>query len=138
MTSFVEDYAEFMKNLSEDTLSDLSQHVTSDVFFRDPFNEVTGVDKMHQIFDHMFETMGDVRFEILHCAMSGNTGLLYWSMDTILRGKPWNFEGMTKVEFDCEGRAYSHVDHWDAAREFYEHFPIIGWALKSIRQKLAL
>jgi len=138
MTAFVEDYAEFMTNLSVDTLPDLSQHVTSDVFFRDPFNEVTGIDKMHQIFAHMFETMGAVRFKILHCAMSGETGLLYWSMAATLRGKPWEFEGMTKVEFDNEGRAVSHVDHWDAAREFYEYFPIIGWALKTIRQKIAL
>jgi len=138
MTKSVEEYAEFMSNLSVETLPHLSRHVANDVFFRDPFNEVTGVDKMHQIFAHMFESMGEVRFEVLHCAMSGDTGLLNWSMAATLRGKPWEFAGMTKVEFDDEGLVVSHIDHWDAAREFYEHFPIIGWALKAIRQKIAL
>lgn len=138
MTTAVENYAEFMRNLSEASLPQIRRHVAKDVFFRDPFNEVTGVDKMQQIFGHMFETMGEVRFDILHCAMSGDTGMLYWSMAATLRGKPWKFEGMTKVEFDDEGLAVSHIDHWDAAREFYEHFPVIGWFLKTIRQKIAL
>jgi len=138
MTSAVEYYAEFMRNLSADSLPHITRHVAEDVYFRDPFNEVTGVDKMQQIFAHMYETMGEVRFDILHCAMTGATGLLHWRIVATLRGKPWEFEGMTKVEFNEDGLAVSHVDHWDAAREFYEHFPVIGWSLKAIRRKIAL
>ena len=138
MTSAVEHYAEFMRNLSADSLSHITHHVAKDVYFRDPFNEVTGVDKMQQIFAHMYETMGEVRFEILHCAMTETTGLFHWRIVATLRGKPWEFEGMTKVEFNEDGLAVSHVDHWDAAREFYEHFPVIGWSLKAIRRKIAL
>jgi len=138
MTSAVERYAQFMGSLSKETLPVITQYVVKDVLFRDPFNEVVGVDKMQKIFAHMYETMGEVRFEILHCAMDGATGLLHWRMASTLRGQPWEFDGMTKVEFNEEGLAVSHVDHWDAAREFYEHFPVIGWSLKAIRGKIAL
>ncbi len=138
MTNAVERYATFMGNLSEDTLPDISQYVARDVLFRDPFNEVVGIEKMQKIFAHMYETMGDVRFDILHHAMDDKTGLLHWRIAATLRGKPWEFEGMTKVEINEAGLVASHVDHWDAARDFYEHFPIIGWSLKAIRRKIAL
>jgi limonene-1,2-epoxide hydrolase len=134
----VERYAQFMGRLSKETLPEITQHVASNVFFRDPFNEVVGVEKMRQIFEHMYETMGEVRFDIQHQAMDGATGLLHWRIVATLRGKPWEFEGMTKAEFNEDGLVVSHVDHWDAAREFYEHFPIIGWSLKAIRRKIAL
>ncbi len=138
MTTAVKRYATFMENLREETLPEISQFVAPDVLFRDPFNEVIGIKKMQSIFAHMYETMGDVRFDILHHAMDGKTGLLYWRIAATLRGKPWAFEGMTKVEFNDEGLVVAHLDHWDAAREFYEHFPVIGWSLRAIRRKIAL
>jgi limonene-1,2-epoxide hydrolase len=138
MTSAVERYAQFMGSLSQETLPQIAQHVANDVLFRDPFNEVVGIEKMQKIFAHMYETMGDVRFDILHHAMDGKTGLLHWRVAATLRGKPWEFEGMTKVEFNEDGLVVSHLDYWDAARDFYERFPIIGWSLKAIRRKIAL
>ncbi|MBV1885706.1 MAG: nuclear transport factor 2 family protein [Parvibaculaceae bacterium] len=138
MTSAVERYADFMGGLSKEALPEIGKHVAKEVFFSDPFNKVVGIDKMQQIFAHMYETLGEVHFEILHSAMSGEVGLLQWHMRATLRGKPWSFEGMTKVEFNEAGLATSHVDYWDAASEFYEYFPVIGWSLKSIRRKISL
>jgi len=138
MTTAVERYARFVGSLSQETLPQITQYVSSDVLFRDPFNELVGIEKMQKIFAHMYETMGDVRFDILHHAMDGKTGLLHWRIAATLRGKPWEFEGMTKVEFNEDGLVVSHLDYWDAARDFYEYFPIIGWSLKVIRRKIAL
>ncbi|MEQ9519036.1 MAG: nuclear transport factor 2 family protein [Parvibaculum sp.] len=136
MRTALEIYAGALENLSRDTLTDLPRYVAENVVFRDPFNHVIGVDKMQAMFAHMYDTLGDVRFEVLHQAMTGSTGLLHWRYIATLRGKPWSFEGMSKVIFNADGLVISHEDHWDAARHFYEHFPIIGWMLKAIRRKL--
>lgn len=138
MTSAIKRYADFMDGLNQETLAEMSTHIDEQVYFSDPFNQIVGLEKMHQIFAHMYETLGEVDFDIHHYAMSGEVGLLQWRMQATLRGKPWSFEGMTKVEFNEAGLVSSHVDYWDAAREFYEHFPIIGGALKFIRRKVAL
>jgi len=138
MTHPIERYAEFMEGLSKEQLPEITKYVASDILFRDPFNAVTGVDKMQQIFAHMYETMGQVHFEVLHCFSTGDAGVLHWRFHGMLRGSPWTFEGMSKVDFDADGLAVTHVDYWDAARDFYEHFPVIGWSLKAIRRKIAL
>lgn len=137
MTTPLDRYARFMGSLSRDTLPALHDHVAPGIRFRDPFNDVTGAERMEAIFDHMYETIGSVRFEMLHHAMVGETGLLHWRMHATLRQKPWSFEGMSHVQFNEDGKVVSHIDHWDAAREFYEHFPVIGWTLSAIRRRLA-
>ncbi len=138
MTTPIERYAQFLRTLNETRLTSLSEHVTQDVAFSDPFNRVQGIDKMQQIFADMYATIGHVQFDILHQAQNGDTGFLHWQLSAQLRGKPWVFEGVTHVQFNAVGKVVSHADHWDAAREFYEHFPVIGWALGAIRRKLAL
>lgn len=138
MTHPIERYAQFMERLNKDALPEITNYVTRDVYFRDPFNAVTGADKMQQIFAHMYETMGQVHFDILSQVPAGDAGILHWRFRGMLRGQPWSFEGMSKVNFNADGLVTSHVDYWDAARDFYEYFPVIGWVLKTIRRKIAL
>jgi len=138
MNAPLESYAEFLSSLNEKTVDRFTDYVVKDVLFRDPFNEVCGADRMMQIFTHMYRTIGSVKFDILHHAMMGDVGLLHWRFTSTLRGKPWSFEGMSHIRFDSDGRVVAHIDHWDAAREFYEHFPVVGWALKTIRRKISL
>lgn len=138
MTTPIERYAGFLATLDETRLASIPEYVTQDVAFSDPFNRVRGVDKMQRIFADMFATIGHVRFDILHQAQNGDTGFLHWQLNAHLRGKPWVFEGVTHVQFNEAGKVVRHADHWDAAREFYEHFPVIGWILGAIRRRLAL
>ena len=62
MTRPIETYVVFLEGLTADNLSKLSNHVTSDVHFVDPFNDVTGVDHMMRVFSDMFAEVGPVRF----------------------------------------------------------------------------
>ena len=50
MTTPIESYVVVLEGLTADNLSTLSNHVTSDVHFVDPFNDVTGVDHMIRVF----------------------------------------------------------------------------------------
>ena len=129
-------YRAYLETLTPETLVSIGDHVSDDVRFRDPFNDVRGVANLRQIFEHMFQTVGQVRFDIHHCLADGNTCLMQWTFHARLRQKPWSFEGSSRITFDGTGKVIEHIDYWDAARDLYEHFPLIGWLLSRIRRKI--
>ena len=59
MTTLCDAYQLYMETLTPASLADLSTYVTEDVRFKDPFNDVQGIENMRAIFAHMFETIGD-------------------------------------------------------------------------------
>ena len=53
------------ENLKEGSLDEMDLFYDENVFFKDPFNEIRGRDKLMKIFEHMFETLEKPQFVIL-------------------------------------------------------------------------
>lgn len=138
MNALHERYRAYLETLTPDKLADLKNYVTEDVRFKDPFNDVTGAIAMMRVFRHMFENVGNISFTVLHAVSVDNICLMAWRFQGQLRGVPWIFEGMSIVRFASDGRVAEHIDHWDAARNFYERLPFIGWLLSRARRRLAI
>lgn len=131
-------YRRYLETLTPESLGQLTDHVTADVRFKDPFNDVRGADAMARVFRHMFKAVRDIRFTVTHLASDGDVCLMTWRFDGILGGRPWTFGGASAVTFSPDGRVVEHIDHWDAARDFYERLPVIGWLLARIRGRFAI
>lgn len=132
-----ERYSRFLEALTPETLEDLPSQVTEDVRFKDPFNDVRGVEAMAGVFRHMFEAVGPVRFRVEQTMAEGDRCLMAWRFEGRLRGRPWQFDGTSVIRFAPDGRVAEHIDHWDAATGFYERLPVIGRLLAAIRRRLA-
>ncbi|MFC4352717.1 nuclear transport factor 2 family protein [Fodinicurvata halophila] len=136
-TASVGRYVAFFESLSPDTLPELSQHVTDDVHFRDPFNDFTGRPRMERAFRHMFKLLDEVRFEVLDVAHSDTAAYLRWTMVYRRKqGPERRIEGMSEIALSEDGRVSAHIDHWDAAGQLYERLPVIGGILRSLRRRL--
>ncbi len=133
-----ERYRRFLETLTPETLATLPDQVTEAVRFKDPFNDVRGVDAMMRVFQHMFENVSDIRFTVHHAMADGDTCLMAWRFEGRLPSGRWGFDGTSVIRFAADGRVTEHIDHWDAARDFYERLPIIGWLLGKVRRKLAV
>ena len=120
-----------------ETLPELLKYGSADVHFQDPFNDVHGIDAMAEIFRHMFELVGPVRFTVYQAQAAGRVGLFSWRFEGQLFGKPWVFNGTSVITFDEDGMVIVHIDHWDAAQNFYERLPLIGWLFAWLRRRLA-
>ena len=131
-------YRQYLENLSLDTLNNLSLYVMQDVRFKDPFNDVCGADAMRRIFCHMFENIQNVKFRVYDMASEGQVCFMSWRFEGKLRNRFWAFDGASVIHFADEGRVAEHIDHWDAGRDFYEHFPIIGTLLAFLRRRLSV
>jgi hypothetical protein len=75
-------YVAFFEALKPDTLTDLPTVVTTDVRFRDPFNDVAGIDAMRAVFDAMLRDLQTPRFRVSHMAFDDDVCLLSWSLGT--------------------------------------------------------
>jgi len=129
-------YARFYETLSPATLDGLRQLAAPGVRFKDPFNDVRGIEALLRATSAMFR-YGTPRFEILDRALSERAGYLLWRYTVdINAGKPWIIEGMTELRFDSQGRVIEHIDHWDAAEQFYERLPVVGTILRLIKRRL--
>jgi hypothetical protein len=129
-------YARLYESLSRERLEDLRPLVAADVRFKDPFNDVRGVDAMIRVMAAMFR-LGTPHFEIVDQATSGRAGYIVWRYTTD-RGNPraWVIDGMTELHFDAQGRIAAHIDHWDAAEQVYEKLPVLGGILRLIKRRL--
>lgn len=130
-------YRIFLETLTSQTLHDLPHHVSVDVHFADPFNDVVGVTAMAAVFQHMFDNVKDIRFRVVEEATNGHIVFWNWTFDAQFRGKPWHVSGTSVLRFSSEGRVTEHVDYWDAAKHFYEKLPLIGTLLSGIRWRVS-
>ena len=104
---------------------------TEDVRFRDPFNDLRGIEPLRRLLAHTREQLPGSRFEVLDSAWSAPTAYLKWRMTARVRVLgDWRVEGMSEVRFAPDGRVADHQDHWDTAGQFYGRLPLIGPLLR--------
>jgi hypothetical protein len=89
----------------------------------------------------MFKMIGQPDSKVTDTAWSADTeghAYLRWVFKYKVRGKglPLSVEGVSHVILGVDGRVVSHIDYWDAAQGLYEHLPVIGWILRSIRKRV--
>jgi ketosteroid isomerase-like protein len=120
---------DFFQSISADSARTLSQIYTDDVWFKDPFNEVQGLEQVSHIFTHMFEQVDAPRFVVTHSVLQDDQAFLTW--DFLFRMRRFSddeqcIRGATHVRFASDGRVAYHRDYWDAAEELYEKLPVVG------------
>lgn len=128
--------AEFYATLTPAALERLGEYYAPAARFLDPFNDVVGLDAIARIFRHMFATLDSPRFEVEACLGDEAQAMLVWNFHFSVAGRRHAIRGMTHVRFDEDGRVMEHIDHWDPARQLYEHIPVLGIFLRGLRRRL--
>ncbi len=134
-------WANMFETLTPDTVQDLRPLCVQDVRFRDPFNDVRGVDMLVRVFEDMFATCDDPHFVILDTALGDRAGYIKWTFEFKPRrfpGPVWRIEGMSEIQIDGEGRVTAHLDHWDASSQFYARLPVLRSLIGLVRRRLAV
>ena len=129
---------DFFQSISADSARTLSLIYTDDVWFKDPFNEVQGLEQVSHIFTHMFEQVDSPRFVVTHSVLQDDQAFLTW--DFLFRMRRFSDEeqcirGATHVRFASDGRVAYHRDYWDAAEELYEKLPVVGSLMRWLKTR---
>lgn len=132
---------QFFETLQETTPVESFKNIYAEsVRFKDPFNEVEGVDAVHRIFAHMYKNLDTPRFVITEYVDKGDVAYVKWDFIFFFKGekKKNSFEGVSRLTMNEEGKVISHVDFWDAAEHMYEKMPLLGSVLRFIKRKISL
>lgn len=134
-----ETYVRFFEELSPATVDRLDEIAVPTVRFRDPFNDFEGRDRLKALFRGMFDELDRPRFEVTDGALGRQVAYIRWTFRFNFKNKkaPVAIDGVSEVRFDDSGRVIAHIDHWDAASQFYERLPLLGWLIRRVKRRLA-
>ena len=132
--------ARFFEQLTPATLDRLAQIYAADAYFRDPFNEVRGIDAIRAIFEKMYEQLADCRFSMLDTVAAPQAAVLTWNMTFRFRRFRPNvvqtIHGASHLKFDGRALVVYHRDYWDAADELYAKLPVVGALMRYLKRRM--
>lgn len=136
--SNLEPLIRWFETLSPETLDELPRFYAANAEFKDPFNEVRGIESIKQIFRHMFTQVAEPRF-VVGSRFHGEDGvMLLWDFHfrtrTPLSPRDMTARGATHLRFDAGGKVVLHRDYWDAAEELYAKLPLIGLLMRGLQR----
>ena len=132
-----EQYIRLFEDLSEERINGIEQFVSIDIKFKDPFNDISGLDAFRRLLVKLIDDVEGLRFEVTYRAWSEDVLFLRWTFQGKVKGIDyWKVQGMSEIVFDEQGLVCQHIDHWDASEQFFEKLPLIGTILRVIKRRL--
>lgn len=134
--------ADYFETMSAASVALMGDYYADDAAFKDPFNEVRGLQAIRRIFSHMYTQVSAPRF-VVTARMAGADGaaMLVWEFHFRarfgLREEAHLIRGASHLRFDAAGRIAYHRDYWDAAEELYGKLPLLGSLTRALAKKLS-
>lgn len=135
-----EKISHFFESLNEETSLEIFTTIyDEEIVFKDPFNNVKGIDAVYGIFAHMYENLITPRFVITEYIGTESTAYVKWDFIFTFKGETEEkvFEGVSRLEINVHDKVTSHTDYWDAAENIYEYLPLVGSVLRMIKKKIS-
>ncbi len=111
-----------------------------DVYFNDTLKEIRGIDALEAYLVESAEAVEVGRVEIRDVARSGGNYYVRWVMELqfkkMRRGQMTRSIGISHLRFNAAGKVVYHQDYWDAAGGLFEHIPVVGWMIRTIKGRL--
>lgn len=137
MSAGLDRLVRFYETLTPQSLAAIAEVYAPDARFKDPFNDVAGLEAIAVIFRHMFEQVGEPRFKVTASIAQGRRAALEWVFHFRLRNRRFAVRGASVIDFDDDGRVAMHRDYWDTAEELYAHLPGIGVVVGMLRRRMS-
>lgn len=139
ITGLIDRLISVFTQLDRNTLTGLSELYAADVYFEDPAHGIQGKELLMRYFAGLFINVEWCRFKFHQLIPTGNDIILTWSMQVKHRrlngGKPILVEGISCLK-TREGKIYYQRDYFDMGAMVYEHVPLLGSVIRSIKQGL--
>ncbi len=135
----VQRIVDFFETLQPASVERMGDFYTPDAYFKDPFNEVRGLEDVKRIFSHMYVALHEPYFIVTNTVTQGDQCLIVW--DFKFRFKRFDtvavqtVRGCSNLQLASDGRIAFHRDYWDAAEELYEKLPVVGALMRWLKKR---
>lgn len=128
------------KELNADNLHLLHDVYSSDIQFIDPAHKIDGLDNLTNYFKSLYRNVSSIDFSFENIIKQDNSYYLQWDMSyshkSFARGRTITVSGTTFLRLNDQGKIYYHRDYFDLGEMVYEHLPLLGRLLISIKRRL--
>lgn len=137
----IERFQSLYKQLNRDSISHqlISACYDESVVFIDPLHRVEGILALTDYFVAMYSNVEEIEFHFTDSWHSDNKSMLRWNMSfrhpRIKSGQWVSVEGCSELHWQDE-KIISHQDFYDAGAMLYEHLPLLGWAIRKLKERI--
>jgi hypothetical protein len=121
------------------TTSRLAQIYSDTLVFRDPVQQLAGLDDFCAYLNAMGTNLNYCRFEFVETNPGDTTSWMRWIMryshPKLRRGADLTLEGASVLHHD--ERVTFQQDYYDMGAMLYEHIPLLGSAVGQFKKRLA-
>ena len=132
------EFKEWFINLNESTLDNIVSYYDENVFFKDPFNEFNGREKLKNLFIHMFITLKNPHFVFIDNIENSEGVFLTWDFIFSYKEKLIKIHGSSHLKLNDEEKIVYHRDYWDVGEEILLKIPLIKSLYGFFQSKLAM
>lgn len=134
-------FTDFITRIGSPEWEDYFEGVyAEDVHFSDTLAYIADRETLRAYFAELADNGATVSVNMISSQRSGSDAYLIWEMTTsftpLIATKRSHSIGITHLRFNADGEVVLHQDFWDAATGFYQHVPVLGGALRSVRARL--
>jgi len=131
---------DFYSNYMSAELSSLAQIYATQIKFQDPLLTLHGIDQLTRYFEHSKQGLKSCSFDFSEVSEAGNAVWLEWVMrfshGKLQGGRPLVLRGSSLLKLnEAEDRVIYHRDYYDVGEMLYEHLPLLGAVVRSVRRK---
>ena len=128
---------EWYENLNEGCLDEINYFYDDKVFFKDPFNEIDGIENLNKFFVHMFKNLDNPRFVFIDIFENNESVFLTWNFFVKIKGNELQINGVSHLKCNKSDKIVYHRDYWDVGEEVLLKIPFIKLLYGLFRKKMA-
>ena len=132
------EFKEWFVNLNESTLDDIVSYYDENVFFKDPFNEFNGRDKLKKLFNNMLIALKNPHFVFIDNIENSEGVFLTWDFIFSYKEKLLKIHGSSHLKLNYEEKIVYHRDYWDVGEEILLKIPLIKSLYGFFQSKLSM
>jgi steroid delta-isomerase len=126
------------ENLTVEDVEKMKLYYSENAFFKDPFNELDGINNIKLIFLEMFKKLNGPRFKFIDSLVSGEQAFVTWDFYFYIDKKKYVIHGSSHLKFNKDSLIDYHRDYWDVGEELLLKIPLIKTFYHIFRKKLSL
>lgn len=128
--------------LDRNNLQVVDEFYDKNAEFSDPIGSLKGTEKIRGYYGKMYQDVKNIKFDFTDAVQNGKSVAAVWVMtystDKLNDGKDIQVQGTSIIKFGGpEDKVVYHRDYFDVGAMVYEHIPVLGWGVRTVKGKLA-
>lgn len=137
---WIEQFKTMYQQLNATNLHSLDDFYSQQAEFVDPFHRVEGLAAIRNYFANLYSNVESIEFTYNWQVIELPQVAIGWTMTfthpKINRGQPVQIQGASRLQL-VDNKIVQHQDYFDGGAMLYEHIPVLGSAVRYVKQRMA-